>query len=552
MKILAKPSCSRTDSGIAMLLTMMMGMLLLAGASGLVARMSMSRKLGAAESYQQMAEAAALNGFNRILATLNNDNNERYRGYYLNLDNHEGDPDIDGDEQWLWDTANNNPRPKPLEELCTDTSVGLAVGWPRNMMQITSETQRNDGKGAIQQFYRLRQYSHPSESLQGEGTFEIEGFVQRESNIDTEDYLARTLLTRSLYVQSIVAAEADWGVMAGKHIELADSKITDHNNNSDRAGLILLDVKDASKFDSDAECSKSTRANAVGADNPEIGLKVWPVLRRGFPLTSLFEKDKIIDKTDEKIRIWSFDDSESGIDPSENPASASFQSQCQESPVCTRKAGESEFTVPSDINIDKELNTIKLDATNICKGQPGFECHVFVEHINLTKTRLLIATGARPVVLHLEKPQGDNFNSNLSGRIQLSKNSQLCGVTTGTSCNKMPERLVITANAGQTGMLCNADKHVLSFEGNSLPHAFIHLPKGTVETTAPAQIHGVIWAHSICATGGAIHLVTEDSDSTVVRAVDNLWKWSEEGFPGYGRMVTRGIRGTGLDTFQRW
>ena len=23
-------------------------------------------------------------------------------------------------------------------------------------------------------------------------------------------------------------------------------------------------------------------------------------------------------------------------------------------------------------------------------------------------------------------------------------------------------------------------------------------------------------------------------------------------FPGYGQMVTRGIRGTGLDTFRRW
>ena len=34
-------------------------------------------------SYQQMAETAALNGFNRILGELNNDDNTAYKGYYL-------------------------------------------------------------------------------------------------------------------------------------------------------------------------------------------------------------------------------------------------------------------------------------------------------------------------------------------------------------------------------------------------------------------------------------------------------------------------------------
>jgi hypothetical protein len=157
------------------------------------------------------------------------------------------------------------------------------------------------------------------------------------------------------------------------------------------------------------------------------------------------------------------------------------------------------------------------------------------------------------VVLHLERPQGDSVDSNLSGRIQLSDTSELCGVNSGSSsCNGQPERLVITANAGQTGMACNADTHVVSFEGDSLPHAFIHLPKGTVRPSGDAKLHGVIWAHSICAKDGNIQLVTEDASGTVVRAADSLWGWSDQGFPGYGRMVTRGIRGTGLDTFRRW
>ena len=543
---------TKQEEGMALIITLMMGLMLLAGSSGLLARMTMSRKLGASESYQQMAETAALNGFNRILATLNNDNDEKYRGYYFSLDNKEGEPDVQGDESLDWDTANNDPRPKPLEELCTDTSVGLPVGWPRNELQLTSGTQRNDGKGPIQLFYRMRQYSQPEDGGQGEGTFMIEGLVRRESAGNPENYLARTLLTRSLYVQSLVAAEGDWAVMAGKYMELGDSKVTDHNNNADGAGMILLDVKDASAFDTSSECSESALKSAVDANNQEIGSKVWPVLKRGFPLTTLFEKDKLIDSVDGAARIWSFDDTPAPADPDLDPDSASFQAQCINSVVCTRLANSDEFKTPEGVEINNASKTISIKSDVLCKDQSGFECHVFIEHLKLSSTQLLIETGQRPVVLHLEKPQGDAINSNLSGQIKLTGTSKLCGTTGGSSCNGKPERLVITANAGQTGMACNASTHVLSFEGDTLPHAFIHLPRGTVRPSADSKLHGVIWAHSICAKDGSIHLVTEDSSSTVVRATDDLWKWSEEGFAGYGRMVTRGIRGTGLDTFRRW
>ena len=43
-----------------------------------------------------------------------------------------------------------------------------------------------------------------------------------------------------------------------------------------------------------------------------------------------------------------------------------------------------------------------------------------------------------------------------------------------------------------------------------------------------------------------------DSSMSVVREANTLWQWEEKGFPGYGQMVVRGIRGTGLDTFRRW
>ena len=55
------------EQGMSMVIALMMGMILTVGVSGLMMRQLMTRKLGAAESYQQMAETAALNGFNRIL-----------------------------------------------------------------------------------------------------------------------------------------------------------------------------------------------------------------------------------------------------------------------------------------------------------------------------------------------------------------------------------------------------------------------------------------------------------------------------------------------------
>ncbi|HGY5551755.1 MAG TPA: hypothetical protein ACN46R_08880, partial [Prochlorococcus sp.] len=55
----------KSEEGMAMLLALLTGFTLLAGASGLLIRQLMARKLGASESYHQMAEAAAVNGFNR-------------------------------------------------------------------------------------------------------------------------------------------------------------------------------------------------------------------------------------------------------------------------------------------------------------------------------------------------------------------------------------------------------------------------------------------------------------------------------------------------------
>ena len=58
---------SQDQDGMALVLALFLGLVLLTGISGLLARQLMSRRLSARESYQQMAEAAANNGLNQIL-----------------------------------------------------------------------------------------------------------------------------------------------------------------------------------------------------------------------------------------------------------------------------------------------------------------------------------------------------------------------------------------------------------------------------------------------------------------------------------------------------
>ena len=58
---------------MAVAMALITGFLLLVATSGLVAKQMMSRRAGASEGYKQLAELAAGNGMNRILAALNDD-----------------------------------------------------------------------------------------------------------------------------------------------------------------------------------------------------------------------------------------------------------------------------------------------------------------------------------------------------------------------------------------------------------------------------------------------------------------------------------------------
>ena len=538
------------EQGMSMVIALMMGMVLTVGVSGLMMRQLMTRKLGAAESYQQMAETAALNGFNRILGELNDNNNESYKGYLYTLDHHEGDPETPGTERWGWKAVNQQNF--PLKELCTDRSQatqavpsdGSTEGAPLVDLTDGSTSQRSDGKANIKLQYRMRGYYSPGIDGFGEGSFQVEGVVLREGEDSKNNYLARTLLLRSLYVQSIVAGEGDWAVLAGQNLNLGDTQILGD-------GKVLLDSNSAIPYQTATGCLPANLLSDVNAspNNTNLENKIIPVFNKGLPPASWWDLGMTTDKRSgsNEVRIWSFDDQN--------------ELDCG-SIVCSRDSNSEAATAHTDL-IEDDGSVIRLSVNEICQAS-GSDCHIFLEHLNLNSTRLLIETSSdRPVIVHLEYPGTSTVKPSqvgITGSINLSGNSQLCGVNTGDiECNDEPEQLVVLSSApkppGIRSCLVSpeTDQYVLKFEGNSLPNAVVHLLPGIVKTGANTYLNGLIWADGICTNIGEFSLITDTKNSSnLIRDINELWGWSQKGFSGFGQTVIRGIRGTGLDTFRRW
>jgi hypothetical protein len=346
-------------------------------------------------------------------------------------------------------------------------------------------------------------------------------------------------------------------------------------------------------------CSDSALLADVSSSNTELAGKsldnqVWPInintTRRGvsgMPPSNLFEKDPIKDTTTgsggNTIRMWSFDDSapapgdrdgdgqndvkEDGITEVLYPALP-----CGEA-VCVRDADETTIgdygitdsgdfrTLEEEgININPEDSTITLKTDILCNQSNQFDCHVYLDHINLTNKKLLIeTTDTRSIVLHLDQPVAYPNDPNFSRAITLSGSAKLCSVNPGgTTCNGKPEQLVIMASGGAAPAdSCNTKVRSLSFEDANLPYALLYLPTGTIRPNN-ATLNGLAWASSICVVDennnpSSFTLNTSQSGIPIVQRANDNWGWlSRFNYPGYGRMVTRAIRGTSLDTFERW
>jgi len=380
-----------------------MGTTLIGGASALLIRQLMARKMGASESYQQMAEAASENGFNRILSVLNNNDPSEYRGYLYNLVNNEND-----DFNWELD---HSSRTQLLEQICTDTSKELptltdGAKWPtghttagdstsKTPLPFTingqdPRTQRKDGKGDIQSYYRLRSYSVNFSSGVGDGIVEIEGMVKRQES-ENDELLGRSLLTRSFKVKSTIKSGNDWGVIAAKHFDLGpaqitgDGKILWHINESEAAEILKADR-------SGCKDDLLSRINGTTSSNTN---RIWPVLGRDKQSslsTILFGDNR---SNEENIdyypgssnveRVWSFDDTENqqeGFNCGE------------EEIVCTRAKNEVDQTPPE----------IEITSTSTSDTQSG-------QNDETGNPTLVSAEGTSKSYLHLPQLNSDNVNT---------------------------------------------------------------------------------------------------------------------------------------------
>ena len=569
------------EHGIALVMTMLLGATLLAGVSALMVRQLTARKLVASESYRQMAETAANNGLNQILSKLNNDHKDEYRGYLLGLSNVEDTSN--SQNNFLWKKVNGEQSPI-FHEICTDTSKGLPNHpggrnkmWPTDALEEQTiqgvGSIRDDGKEELHSYYRLRSYKNPPKSDQfdnGEAKFIIEGLVQRKGMAEGQ-YLARARLERSLKVEAAVLKkrEEDWAVLFAHNYKLG--KTTMNGN-----GLITWAVPEDNAAMISKDCKTSNLlARISNTTNAQLQQKIWPVTNQKLQSNStktLFELKGNVDRrtSNSQERIWRIDDTNSYQTGWQNH---SRNSVCKQSrwrglfPICERIDDGSDPTLQSDYySIVKNVWDfyrrpqqyqgweIVLSQEEFCPGKSG-DCHIYIEHLNLETSKLYIENDKRPVILHLTTPsQNSNKPSGSNGTFKLSNTALLCGVNQGQKiCNQKPERLIIVSDhdikSPNIETSCSSPSYPLKIAGSSLPHAFLMLRKGSVELTANTSLNGAIWSHNICANNNAL---TISIPSKFMEKVYNLWDWKNKNFAGLGRSVSRAIRGSGYDTFQRF
>ena len=553
------------QDGVVLIMALLMGLMMITGVSTLFARQLISRQLSAKESYQQMAEGAANNGFNRILAELNNPDPDKNRGFLFTLDNRENINEPNNG--FSWELLNSNRNPK-FSEICIDTSIGLpshpenqvSSVWPTTEVPLASKNSggmRDDGTSKIETFYRLRGYSSPGTSGSkdsGEAKFIIEGIVRRKG-ADQNSYLARSRLERSLYIQNWVdiTRPKDWAILAANYFELGPIQL----NNE---GLILwhVDQNNASTIKKDCNTLNIVkRLGGISAATSELPSRIWPVIDTQQPPSSLFENEGIKDTYPDKqstIRAWRINDTQ--LNPPGN---------CKNSIICQRGINDNFYQEPTKIEVTISLKrvgrklqvtpTIHLKEQDVCEGKEG-DCHIFVDEINIKGSEFLIENESRPVVIHLLGSGSTQGEQQSSGIISLGENALICGVNKDKrTCNNKPERLVISTESRQSPNRCKTTDHHLIMNGNSLPAAVVLMRKGTVSLANDSVLNGIIWTDNFCSNNYRLEFTKDESGQSLAKNLqeaNSLWKWSKKGFAGYGRQTTRGIRGTGMDQFQRF
>jgi hypothetical protein len=539
------------EQGMALPVALIIGALLLVASAGLLVKLMMLRSAGAAESYKQLAELASGNGLSRVLAKLN-DSQTTDISYLWRLSQDE-QLDPVGTPLRQWDMGETAMRPL-MEQPCAplsltaDTKANLVGGDLSHGANL-----RSDGRpDSVAISYRLRSYSYsPGDS---KATFTVEGYATQASGAN-QNVLARSLLTRVLALKRLVRSNDDWGVIAAKNLALGSSTIVGSGK-----ALWLLDSAGASRFGVTGACNASVLGSALGSSNPTLQAKLWPLVGSDFPSPGLFDQLAAIDQVSgtnpAQRRVWNIDDKRPTTCTGGSPGSGATGEV-----ICTRgessatwSSGESAATVKRSGGAGSSVSQITLHADTICAGTSTTQpCLIWVESIQLRNgATLSIETansqGSRPVVLRLLRPQ-ETINLT-SGKLCQADYS--ASATSPLPCSTSPkaENLAIVASNGDSATSCTTATQTLKFGGTSLPAALVLMPQGSVSISSAAAMNGLLWAGTICATPGIALSTSNTSGSSIIDAFKSTWKWDSS--LTFGRTITRGIRGTGLDLFRRW
>jgi hypothetical protein len=382
----------------------------------------------------------------------------------------------------------------------------------------------------------------------------VEGYATQGSG-SSQNVLARSLLTRVLAMKRLVRSNDDWGVIAAKTMALGPSTIGGNGK-----VLWLLDAASASRFGVAGACNSSALGSVLGATNTSSQAKLWPVVGSDFPSPGMFDQlsaiDQVSGSSPAQRRVWNIDDRRSTTCAGGSPGTGATGEA-----ICTRgessatwSSGETAASVKRSGGTGSSITAITLHADNICGGTATTKpCLIWVESLQLRNgATLSIETassqGARPVVLRLLRPQ--ETITLTSGK--LCQADFAASATSTLPCSSSPkaENLAIVASNGDSATSCTTASQTLKCGGTSLPAALVLMPQGSVSISTAATLNGLLWAGTICATPGIALSTSNTNGTSIIDAFKTTWKWDNS--LTFGRTITRGIRGTGLDLFRRW
>jgi hypothetical protein len=501
-----RPGPAPQDEGMALMLAVLMGVVLIAAASALLAIQLLSRRSGASASNRDLAEAAALSGISRIEATLNGSN---------------------GDYRYLWEvpssawadaassTGGSSIRPL-LSQPCSFKTLDAASLAALQGGAVGGE--RQDGGVPITSRYALRSYSKTGLDW----VLAVEGFSGRGQAPGSIQ--ARSLIGRRFEVSRMGVARTgnwdNWAVLAGRELELGSTRVLNGDGSGAGNGLVQLVLNDTTAnrtgFASSSSCDSGELLARVGANGGNLSGKIWPTVGESMPGAGWFEANTVIDKIaiTGSERVWQIDDSQ---------------------------------TYPTNYgDAVASGSTIVLPQSKICAGNTAnLPCQVRIQKIRLRSKRLLVEAQDRPVILRLTYD---------GSSIDVADQGQICAVRVGsTTCYVgEPQKLVILGTAPDTATSCSDNQSTgqsyVSIIGDSLPEALVVLPEASFRLSGAANLRGFVWAKRICAAAG-LSLASQVGNESVVKRANITW-----GFPSTalaGPSLVRG-RATSTDPFQPW